>query len=74
MERKEERRNIMGIGMRKRGGRMGKKERRREDKWREGWGRGKSVQQVIGTLVCQSEGRLDGHHASLEPRLRALKS
>lgn len=28
MERKEERRNIMGIGMRKRGGKMGKKERR----------------------------------------------
>lgn len=32
------------------------------------------VQQVTGTLVCQSGGRRDVCHASLQPHLKVLKS
>lgn len=60
----------METGMMKIGrGRGRKGGSKREDKRREGWREGKNlVQQVTGTLVCQSGGRQDGRHASPEPQ------
>lgn len=70
-------RNVMRKGEKEEGKERGKKDERREDKRREGRGEGRGnnlVQQVTGTLVCQSGGRQDGCHVSLEPRLRSLES
>lgn len=52
-------------------GREGRKER--EGRKSEGWEGGKKIGST-GTLVCQSGGRQDGYHVSLEPHLMGLKS
>lgn len=67
-EEEKGRKNMVG-GKSKRGGREGGEGKKRGGKeWKN------LVQQVTGTLVCQSGGRRDVCHASLQPHLKGLKS